>query len=158
MAISQRDANQCIRLAYDDTEQAFKMIPSSNTSFSIELDADDGDSVETRSVGVANTVLQSAVSAASADTSSAVDISNYSKLYISVLAASLDAADATLQLQASSDGTNFADVSGESITLASGTSNDHFIIENAPYAYFRLVYSEGSNTTGTVTTQYNLKG
>ena len=39
------DANQCIKRAYDPESQSFKMIPSDETSFAIELDHKDGDSV-----------------------------------------------------------------------------------------------------------------
>jgi len=158
MPKSQKDPNLIFRFAYDDAEEALRTIPSSNSSFAIELDADDGDSVETRSKNVANAVLQSAISATSGDTSSSADISAYSKLYVSIIGDSLDTADATVQLQASSDDTNFADVGGAIVTLASGATVNHIIVENAPYAFFRLVYVEGTNTTGTVTTQYNLKG
>lgn len=39
------DANQCLKMAYDPDACAFKMIPSDQTSFAIELDHKDGDSV-----------------------------------------------------------------------------------------------------------------
>jgi len=158
MSMSQRDPNHIIRLSYDETANAIKIIPSSSTSFAIELDATDGDSVETRSMAIANTVLLNAVAAGTTVNSSAVDISKYKGIYISIIAAGLDAADGAIQLEASSDGTTFKAVSGQSVTLASGASNDHLLITDAPYAYFRIAYTKGTNTTGTVTVQYNLKG
>lgn len=158
MAYSKLDFGQIMKYVYDEATESLKTTPSDSTSFEIELDATDGDSVNTGALAQSNTVLQNGISADTGDTTSAVDVSNYRGIYISVIADSLNAADGEVKLQASSDGTNFADVSSASVTLASGNSVNHIIVDYAPYVYFRLVYTEGSNTAGTVTTQYNLKG
>ena len=39
------DANQCLKMAYDPESNSFRMMPSDETSFAIELDHKDGDSV-----------------------------------------------------------------------------------------------------------------
>jgi len=43
---SKLDFGQIIKNVYDDSTESLKTIPSSSTSFAIELDADDGDSVQ----------------------------------------------------------------------------------------------------------------
>ena len=43
--MSDLDANHCLRAAFSDADNAFKMILSSATSFSIELSHSDGDSI-----------------------------------------------------------------------------------------------------------------
>lgn len=50
MSMTKMDVNQIWKTVYSEEDQALKTIPSANTSFSIELDADDGDTVSTRSM------------------------------------------------------------------------------------------------------------
>lgn len=78
MPMSQKGHDQCIRHSYDETNEALKV--SSATP------------LEVNQASVANTVLQDEITAADPDTSAAVDISNYSKVYVSIIATGLDAA------------------------------------------------------------------
>ena len=155
MALSRLDMAQILKKVYDDSSESLKTNLQASTT-QIELDADDGDSVKTRAIAIDNTVLLNAVDASSNQTSSSVNILEYRGFYVSIIAASLNAADATVAIEASADDTNWKQVS--SITLASGSSVDDFNISNAMYKFFRVVYTATSVTAGTVTAKYVVKG
>lgn len=155
--LSNLDANQVLRSAYDDSSNTLRTsIPALTTE--IELDADDGDSVKTKALAIDNTVLLNAVDASSDQTSSSVNILEYRGFYVSIIASSLNAADSTIVIQASTDDTNWANVSGASVTLGSGNSVEAFNIVDAMYKYFRVVYTSNTVSTGTITVQYVVKG
>lgn len=71
---------------------------------------------------------------------------------LQVIAAGLSHADATMKVQESNDGTNWVDVSGATITLASGASSP--VLAWTPRCrYARTVYTKGANTAGTYTSK-----
>lgn len=156
MAASKLDANQCIKHSYDDSSETLKVSITAATT-QIELDANDGDSVETRSMAVDATNLLSAASAASNQTSVGQDILKYSKLYVVVQAAGLDAADGTVVIQGSIDNSVFVDVASPTV-LGSGNTNLAFNIDDANYKYFRVSFVSNTNTAGTITADYVAKG
>lgn len=49
------DANQVIKAVFDETTQSLKTTPSDATSFQMELDAEDGDSIQTRGISNSET-------------------------------------------------------------------------------------------------------
>lgn len=104
----------------------------------------------------AKTIL-SAVSAASTQTSASQDMRHYKHIAVQVIAASLDAADGSFVVQGSVDGTNFDDIT-TSTTLAAGASNQLVLVDDVHCGYVRVVYSEGSNTAGTVTAKIQFNG
>ncbi len=157
MAKSQKDANMCIRHSYSDADEALRMIPSSATSFTIELDADDGDSVLSQPRSVESSSYFSVAAIGVDENSLSVDISNYKGFALQIVSTSLNAADATIQVQASIDDTNFDDI-GSPVALASGTSTDIINTIDAYYKYFRIAYSHGTVTVGSITAEYILKG
>lgn len=67
---------------------------------------------------------------------------------LQIVATGLNAADATVKVQESNDGTNWVDVSGASITLASGAS--YPVLSITPRCRFnRYVYTKGTVSAGT---------
>ena len=150
------DSGQVIKAVYDPTKQALKTIPAAATSFSIELDAADGDSVATRPMFVDVITLQNNLSAGADNDSSSVDISNYSLGCVVVNFSGLDAVDAVMSLQLSVDGSVFVTDSSQTLNAASGSKA--FKISDAGYKYFRMSYVKNSVTVGNFTTKYTLKG
>lgn len=157
MAMSKLDANQVIKSVYSEADGALKTVPAASTSFSIELDATDGDSVETRSMAVDVVTLSSAVSAATSFDTSAVNCLQYRTLGIQLSWAGLNAADGTLQLQGSYDGSVWFS-EGSLETLAAAAGNAKRKVTDNDYKQFRVSYSHGTVTAGTITLKYVMKG
>jgi len=65
-------------------------------------------------------------------------------------ATSLDDADATVQIQKSNNGTNFADISGALITLPTSTTTNFIEVQNAKNEFYKLVITVNSVTSGTL--------
>lgn len=82
-------------------------------------------------------------------TGEAIDCSHCSTVALQCVATGLDKADATIKLQKSVDGTTFADFAAATTVAASGTA---YIVEDelASCAYYRAVWTAGTNTAGTV--------
>lgn len=81
---------------------------------------------------------------------------------VQVIGASLNAADSTVTLQQSNDGTNFDDVLNAdgtvfTITMASGSTNQCEILTNQAFMYLRATYTNGTNSAGTITVLINFK-
>lgn len=157
MAKSHLNSDTCIRSAYSDADEALRMIPSSNTSFAIELDATDGDTVATRSMSEESSSWFSVAAIGSDENSANVDISNYPGFAIQINASGLDAADATVTIEASIDGTNF-EATASTVTLASGASTRILNVSDAYYKYFRIAYVANSVAAGSVSAEYMVKG
>lgn len=73
----------------------------------------------------------------------------YKYVALQMNATGLDAADGVIKLQDSLDGTNFTDISGASITVASGASIN--MIRNTAFTgkHVRAVWTKGANAAGT---------
>ena len=147
-----------LRECFSLTDGALKTVPAAATSFAIELDAADGDSVEVRSMAVDVTTILNAVAASSNQTSSGVNILKYKGFCAFISWTGLDAADGAVKLQASIDDTTYSDITGTSTTMATTPSSILLNITDAYYKYFRVVYTKNSVTTGTVTAKYTTKG
>lgn len=75
---------------------------------------------------------------------------SYSGLSFQIDATSLDAADATVQVEKSNNGVNFADISGAVITLPSGTASNFIEIVGAKNEIYKLTITVNSVTAGTI--------
>lgn len=82
--------------------------------------------------------------------SSAFGSAGYKWISVQFIATSLDAADGVIKLQDSNDGTNWNDISGASITVASGTSSNMIRYTAFTTSNCRAVWTKGSNTAGTI--------
>lgn len=156
---SQLDFHQIIKESFDDTAGALKTVPSSATSFTVELDATDGDTVATRPMSVDNTVLLNAVLASSNQTSSAVNVLNYRGYFISLSWASLTGTlDGTISIQASTDDSTYHTIASSTVTLSSANGSEGLNVDNAYYKYFKVAYTKNNCTGGTITAKYTIKG
>ena len=88
-------------------------------------------------------------SAASAYTSEAVLCDACYCVSIQAVGTSLSAADGTIKLQKSNDGTTFADVASATTVAANSTA---YIVEDevASCMWYRFVWAKGTNAAGTV--------
>lgn len=72
------------------------------------------------------------------------------KVAVQVVATGLNSADSVMKLQESNDGTNWADISGATATLASGASAPLIKATALVCRYIRAVYTKNTNSAGTV--------
>lgn len=70
---------------------------------------------------------------------------------------SLSASDGVIKLQDSNDGTNWNDISGASITVASGTSSNMIRYTAFTGKYIRANWAAGSNVSGTISALFQFK-
>lgn len=131
--LSQLDANQVIKTVYDPSSQGLKTTPAS----------------------VASTSLLSVAASANA-TSAAVNILSYKVMGVMVSWSGLNATDGTVQFRGSVDGTIYTDI-GSATTLATAAGAQDFGLIDEPYSYIKLVYTHGTNTTGTINAVYMLR-
>lgn len=131
--LTQLDANQVIKTVYDPTTQSLKMVPGY----------------------VAATTLLNAVPAGVNITSSSVNILPYKVMGVMVSWSGLNTTDATVQFQGTigSVTTNI----GSATTLATASGAQDFGLIDEPYESIKLVYTHGTNTTGTITAVYMLR-
>lgn len=157
MSRSKLDANQIFQTAFDDATGSFKTIPSVGTSFAIQVDATDGDSVNTRAMAVDTTVALNAVAAGANANSADIDVLNYHNILFAITWASLTGTiDATVALNGSLDGISYFNIS--TITLSGANGANKIDAGGVNYKYVRLTYSHVSVTGGTVTAKYVIKG
>lgn len=130
---TQLDANQVVKKVYDDASGAFKMVPAS----------------------VGSTVLFNAVSAGANQTSTIVNILSYKVMGIMVTWVGLTS-NGAVQFQGSVDGITFTNI-GSATTLTAAAGAQDFGLVDEPYAYIQLLYSHGTNATGTVSAVYMLR-
>ena len=151
------DANQVIKSVYDESSGAFKTIPASATSFSIELDATDGDSIETRKMAIDTTTLLNAVSGGSNVTSSPIDVLKYSCAAFVVSFSGVGGGlDGVISYQYSLDNTVWLD-SGEVTNINAASGNSLKILNPLPVKHVRLNYTANTTTGGTITVKYIVK-
>ena len=74
----------------------------------------------------------------------------YNALSFQIDGTGLDAADATVQVQKSNNGTNFVNISGATATLASGTATSFIEVSGAKNEFYKLVITVNTVTTGTL--------
>lgn len=159
MGGSKLDSNQIIKFVYDESTQSLRTIPSNSTSFSIELDANDGDSVEVRSKSIDNTLLLESIDASSDVNSNNIDILNYRNFSIMISYSSLTGTlDGVIKLQASNDGVIYSDINGETHNLSSSDGNHLFNVSNANYKYVRCNYIHNNIASGSISASYVVKG
>lgn len=88
-------------------------------------------------------------------TSAALDVNGVpvkvNNIGMQVVATALSSADSVVKLQHSNDGTNFADITDASLTLAAGASTPVLSpIAMIGMRYYRAVYTKNTNAAGTV--------
>lgn len=132
--LTQLDANQVIKTVYDPDTQALKTNPAI----------------------VDTTVWLDGLAAGVDHTSTAVNVLSYRVVGVIADWASLDHVDGTLQFQGSLDNSLWDNI-GSATTLSSASGHQAFSLVDEPYKYVRLVYSHGTNTTGTITAKYILR-
>lgn len=101
------------------------------------------------SIFLKSTLLTGA-SAASNQTSAECGSARYKYVSVQFIATSLNATDGVFKLQDSNDGTNWNDISGATITVASGTSSNMIRYTAFTADKIRVVWTKGSNSTGTI--------
>lgn len=83
-------------------------------------------------------------------TGEAIDCGNCASVGLQCSAVSLSAADGTIKLQHSNDGTTWGDVAAAT-TVAANSTGYYIGVTVAPYVYYRAVWAKGTNAAGTVT-------
>lgn len=132
--MTQLDANQVIKTVYDATVSALSTSPKYV------------DTVTWLNAVPANTNVNS----------SAVNILPYKIMGVVADWTGLNATDATLKFQGSLDGSVWDDI-GSAYTIATAAGHKSFSLVDEPYKYARIVYTKGTNSTGTVTVKYILR-
>ena len=74
----------------------------------------------------------------------------YSRLSFELVTTSLDAADATIQIQKSNNDANYLDIVGALLTFDSGNNTNFIEIANAKNARYKLVIVVNSVTSGII--------
>lgn len=147
-----------LRSVYDPTTESLKTIPSAATSFSIELDATDGDSVSIRPLSTDVVTLLDGVSAGSDQSSSSVNVLNDRGYAVQVVWSSLTLVlDGTIKLLGSVDDITFTDVTSE-VTLSSASGSYLFNQADVYYKSYKLVYTKNSIVGGIITAKATKKG
>lgn len=83
------------------------------------------------------------------------DLENYKYIGVQVNATGLNTADSVVKLQDSIDGTNFIDITGATLTLSSGSSNNMFRVTNLIGRKIKVVFTKGTNSAGTLDVHYS---
>lgn len=158
MSMSNKDANQVLRSAFSDADGALKTVPAASTTFAIELDATDGDSVEVRAMAVDSQTIMNAVSAASNANSTSVEMLKYKSCGVIVSASSLTGTlDGTVKLQVSNDGSVWADTV-HTATLDSANKVVALTMADMHHKHIRVQYTKNNISGGSLTATIVLKG
>lgn len=96
-------------------------------------------------------VALNGASGAANQTSAGFGHMRYKYMSVQFVATGLDAADGVIKLQDSNDGTNWNDITGATITVATGTSTNMLRYTAFTADKVRVVWTKNSNTTGTIT-------
>lgn len=172
--LTQLDANQVIRTVYDPNTGTLKVTgpspivsnlsaatdsvsigDSTDTNF-LAINADGQAPVLTSPSVVDTTTWLNSVNAGTDHTSTEVNILSYRMVGVMANWASLDQADATLQFQGSLDNVVWDNV-GSATTLVAATDQQFFSLVDEPFKYMRIVYENGSVSTGTLTVKYMMR-
>lgn len=131
---TQLDANQVIKIVYDDETASLNVTPQY----------------------VDTTILLNAVTAAADINSSAVYIMPYNVVGVMANWSGLNAANGTLQFQGSLDQVIWDNI-GAATTLSAASGHQSYALVDEPYSYFRIVYTHGTNSAGSLTIKYVLR-
>ena len=74
----------------------------------------------------------------------------FSRLSFELITTSLDAADATIQIQKTNNDNQFLDIVGATLTFNSGTNTNFIEVENAKNARYKAIITVNSVTSGTL--------
>ena len=78
------------------------------------------------------------------------NILGFSRLSFELITTSLDAADATIQIQKTNNDNQFLDIVGATLTFNSGTNTNFIEVENAKNARYKAIITVNSVTSGTL--------
>ena len=95
--------------------------------------------------------------ATSNQTSSVFDKPNYKWVAFQFNATSLNAADGVIKLQDSLDGTNWNDITGATITVATGTSTNMIRYTAFTGSFIKAVWTKNSVSAGTISGNFLFK-
>ncbi len=152
------DVNQIFKAAFSAADGALKTVPGAATSFSVELDANDGDSVATRSMAVDTVTLLSAVPASVDVNSTEINTLNYRTVGLVVSASALTGVlNATVTVQMSLDNIIWVDTATTG-TLDSANKALNLSVSDFPGKFIRIRYVCSGVLGGTITAKYVLKG
>lgn len=132
--MTQLDANQVIKAVYNA----------------------DTASLSTSPKYVDTVIWLNAVTAAVDVNSSEVNILPYKVMGVVADWTGLNHTDGTLKFQGSMDTVVWDDI-GSVYTIATASGHKSFSLIDEPYKYARIVYTHGTNTTGTLTVKYILR-
>lgn len=99
------------------------------------------------------TLQATAVSSQTANanyTSAAYGTARYTMAALQFVCTTCSAADGVVKIMDSIDGTNYNDISGATITVASGTTSNMIRYTAFTGNFLKVVWDKGSNTTGTL--------
>lgn len=87
----------------------------------------------------------------------AIEATGYRWVGVQFVATNLNTADGVVKIQDSINGTEFNDITGASITVASGTTSNMIRYTSFTGKYVRVLWSKGTNTAGTMKADVLLK-
>jgi len=156
--MTKMDANQVLKSSFSEVDGALRTVPGAATSFAVELDANDGDSVETRPMNSGVQTLLSSVSAAVSSNSSVVNVLQYSSGgFVISWSGVTGALNGTVSYQYSFDDILWVD-SGIVVNISSASGQAYQNLNPLNIKSVRLSYTANGNTGGTISSQYVLKG
>lgn len=79
-----------------------------------------------------------------------LDFTNLGAISFQAVATGLDAADGVLEIEYSNDRVNFEQVPNLTATLPSGDGQTHLNINTINHRYYRIKWTAGSNTAGSI--------
>ncbi len=153
---SRADLLHIFQYVFDEQAKALKTIPGEETSFAVELNADDGDSVKTRKMAQQLTMLDSANLTTSNLESQVFNVLEYSNLFLSVSWDGATASNSYIELEYSADGVTFHPVN--TITLNGPSGKNYYRDASMNCSHIKVKYTKASNNGGTITVKAVVKG
>lgn len=129
--MSQKDANQVLRTAFDEATGSLKTVPNY----------------------VDTTVLVDAAPADSDFTSDPINVLPFKVTGTMISWEDLDQTDGSIQFEGSLDDVIYENV-GSAVSLGTPDGQDGVSFIDEPYKYIRASYTHGTNTTGSITIKY----
>ena len=100
----------------------------------------------------------SGVSLAADKNGDPIEVRYFKSMGLFLTWADASATDAVVKLQFSFDGTNFYDISGATQTIGAASGSKLFEIATLAYPYLRVVLTKNTETTGTATIKFIMRG